>query len=209
MSGRGPRRASPRRTQRRPSQPKGEPRLEPRWGFHRLSDGLACQIVRAAGVKPGDLVVDIGAGDGALTRPLVEAGARVIAVELHPGRLDLLKRQFAGTSVTVVSADALALRWPRRPFRVVANPPYAVWAGLLRQLLSRQSRLVAADLVLQRRVVRQIVEGYTPRPGAGGGDFVLRRGLTVSRSALRPAPRVDSAVLVVRRGPVSGSARPR
>lgn len=43
-------------------------------------------FVEAAGVRGGDLVVDLGAGTGALTRPLLAAGARVLAVELHPGR---------------------------------------------------------------------------------------------------------------------------
>ena len=44
------------------------------------------------------------------------------------------RETFAGSRVTVVGADALELRLPRRPFRVVANPPYSTWATLLRRL---------------------------------------------------------------------------
>jgi 23S rRNA (adenine-N6)-dimethyltransferase len=143
-------------------------------------------------------VVDVGAGDGALTVPLLEAGARVMAVELHPGRCEILRARFADELVTVVEADARRYRWPNRPFRVVANPPYDLWAALLRALLGRDSRLLSADVVLQRRVVRRIVSG-TAWAHRGGRGYVFERGLTVPRSAFRPRPRVDSAVLRIRR----------
>jgi 23S rRNA (adenine-N6)-dimethyltransferase len=54
-----------------------------------------------------------------------------------------------------VHADAASIRLPGRPFRVVASPPYGISCGLLRTLLAPGSRLVAADLVLQRAVVRK------------------------------------------------------
>jgi len=56
---------------------------------------------------------DLGAGRGALTAQLVERGARVIAVELHPARARSLARRFAGRPVTVVQADAASLRRAR------------------------------------------------------------------------------------------------
>ena len=52
-----------------------------RWGWHALDGRAAARLVAAAGIRPGDLVVDAGAGTGALTAPLVAAGARVVAVE--------------------------------------------------------------------------------------------------------------------------------
>lgn len=184
--------------------PKGSRRLQPStepplWGWHRLSDRFARRVVEAAGVQPGDLVVDIGAGDGALTSPLLAAGAYVIAVELHPGRCDALRARYAGERVTVIEADATGMRWPRQPFRVVANPPYAIWRTLLRSLMSRHSRLVSADVVLQRRVVRQIVDRGAAGTNLAGRGYVLERGMTVPRGAFHPPPRVDSAVLKIRR----------
>jgi SAM-dependent methyltransferase len=53
------------------------------WGWHPLTDEWAARIVADAAVRPGELVLDIGAGHGALTAELVERGARVVAVELH------------------------------------------------------------------------------------------------------------------------------
>ena len=149
----------------------------------------------AAEVRPGELVLDIGAGDGALTRPLVAAGARVVAVEPHPGRAAVLRRRFGRADVTVVECEVAALPLPRRPFRVVACPPYAISSPLLRSLLAPGSRLVAADLVLQRAVVQR----YADLGVSGGRRFQLGRGQTVPRRAFEPPPRVDSAVLVVRR----------
>ena len=147
-------------------------------------------MVAVAGVRPGELVLDIGAGEGALTAHLVRAGARVVAVELHPRRAGVLRERFPG--ITVVQADAASIRLPGRPFRVVANPPYGISASLLGTLLAPGSRLVAADLVLQRAVVRKSASDAARR-------FSLTAGLTLPRRAFLPPPRVDSAVLVVRR----------
>jgi 23S rRNA (adenine-N6)-dimethyltransferase len=169
------------------------------WGWHPLTDEWATRIVADAAVCPGELVLDIGAGHGALTAELVERGARVIAVELHPARARHLHERFAGLPVTVVQADALSMRLPRRPFRVVASPPYAITSPLLRLLLAPSSPLTAADLVLQRAVVRRYTSGWAAGPGRWRRRWRLQEGRSLPRRAFRPSPGVDSAVLVVRR----------
>jgi len=166
------------------------------WGWHPLTDAWAERVVAAAGVCPGDLVIDIGAGRGALTGPLVAAGARVLAVELHAGRASFLNERFASAPVTVLRTDALALRLPHRPFRVVASPPYSIASPLLRLLLTRRSHLLSADLVLPRPVVGRFVDGrvrVSPR-------WALSHGGALPRRAFQPPPQTDSAVLRVRRG---------
>jgi len=168
-------------------------------GWHPLVEPWAARVVAESGVRPGELVLDIGAGEGALTRHLVERGARVVAVELHPDRVRRLRQRFDGAPVSVVAADAAHLRLPHRPFRVVASPPYGISSALLRLLLAPGSRLIAADLVLQWAVVRRFTE-RSPT----GSDRWLRRwdlhvGRRLPRNAFRPPPQVDSAVLVIRR----------
>jgi 23S rRNA (adenine-N6)-dimethyltransferase len=159
------------------------------WGWHPLADEWAGRLVADAGVRPGRLVLDIGAGRGALTRHLLLAGAQVIAVEPHPGRARYLRERY---DVTVVEADVLSLRLPHRAFQVVASPPYGISSALLRLLLAPHSRLVAADLVLQRAVVRRYAGRHSKR-------WDLRAGRSLPRTAFRPPPLVDSSVLVVRR----------
>ena len=160
------------------------------WGWHRLADEWAARVVAAAGVGPGELVLDIGAGEGALTTHLVRAGAQVVAVELNPRRVGILRERFP--NITVLHADATSIRLPGRPFRVVTSPAYGISASLLRTLLAPGTRLVAADLVLQRAVVRKYASGSARM-------FSLTVGITLPRRAFLPPPHVDSAVLVVRR----------
>lgn len=161
-------------------------------GWHWLDNDWAARVVAAAGVRPGELVLDIGAGEGALTGHLLATGARVVAVELNAGRVRVLRQRFP--DATVVHIDAARLRLPGRPFRVVANPPFALTSELLWMLLTRDSRLTAADLVLQRAVVRK----YIAR-GTAARRFSMTAGLALPRRAFHPRPRVDCAVLTVRR----------
>jgi 23S rRNA (adenine-N6)-dimethyltransferase len=171
----------------------------PWWGWHRLTDDWAARIVAGAAVRRGELVLDVGAGTGALTRCLLDAGARVIAVELHPARVATLRERFAGEAVTVVRADATDLYLPRRPFRVVANPPFGATAALLRRLLGHGSRMTAADLVLALGTARRYASGRYPGAARVERAFTLRSGRHVPRHAFVPRPPSGAAMLVVRR----------
>ena len=121
-------------------------------GQHFLrSSRLAADIVAQAEVARGDLIVEVGGGTGALTQPLVRTGATVIAIERDPALAARLRRRFErDTSLTVVDADAASYCWPREPFAVVANLPFAasgaILAGLLRDPLLPLSR---ADVIVQ------------------------------------------------------------
>lgn len=156
-----------------------------RWGWHRLAPSWAEQVVADAGVEPCDLVVDIGACTGAVTAPLVAAGARVIAVELHPRRLAVLRDRFAYDDVTVVRADAADLRLPRSPFRVVANPPFALTSQILKRLLAPGSRLVRGDLVVQHPRRSRRAHRSTARRSSSDG-----RGDQTTASSTGMLPRV-------------------
>jgi 23S rRNA (adenine-N6)-dimethyltransferase len=170
-----------------------------RWGWHQLTDGWARRLVASADIRPGDLVVDVGAGAGALTAPLVQAGARVLAVELHPGRADRLRRRFAGDPVRVLQVDAADLRLPTRPFRVVANPPFAVTTAILKRLLAPGSRLEAAHLVVPGHVAARWSSGRGAAADRWARHFTAHRATTVPTRAFVPAPPRPAAVLELRR----------
>lgn len=148
---------------------------EQRWGFHRLDRQTARYVVARSGVGAGDLVVDLGAGNGALTAALVRVGARVIAVELHPGRAVALERRFGpATGVLVVVGDLATVALPTEPFRVVANPPWGLAEHLRTRLLDSRS-FRRADLVLARWQVERWIRRY---PGIQAGPSIRAESFT-------------------------------
>ena len=135
-----------------------------------------------------DVVLDLGAGLGALTRPLAATGARVIAVELHPRRAAALREQHASSRVAVLELDVREFTLPGRPYRVVANPPYAGVNALVRRLLADR-HLRSADLVVDEGAARGLLRS-SPR---------LVLGERVPRHAFVNPPPVAGRVLQIRR----------
>ena len=174
-----------------------EPRT--RWGWHQLDSHWAHRLVADACIQKGDLVLDVGAGTGAVTLPLLERGARVIAVELHAARAASLRKRFAGRQVVVVQADATDLRLPRRPYRVVANPPFGATTGLLRRLLAPGSALLRADLIVPWHVARRWASPNAPAHARWSRSHRARLGPSVPRTAFAPHPPADPRVLVIER----------
>jgi 23S rRNA (adenine-N6)-dimethyltransferase len=153
-----------------------------------------------------DLVVDVGAGRGALTLPLARAGAQVLALErdphLHRDLLDAVTRAGLRDRVRVVRGDLRTFRWPTSPYRVVANPPFGLTTALLARLLDDPAAgPVRADLLLQRAVARKRAASppSTLRSAAWAPWWSFTLGPTVPARAFRPVPAVDAAWLTVRR----------
>ena len=151
-----------------------------------------------AEVRPGELVVDIGAGTGVITTALAAAGARVIAVELDPGLVRELRARLEGRGVTVIEADALAWCWPRERFRLVANLPFARSGQLLMHLLGDpRTPLDRAHLIVQWELAAKqtAVWPSTLKSTYWGSWYELAISRRVARTAFSPTPSVDAAVL--------------
>jgi 23S rRNA (adenine-N6)-dimethyltransferase len=169
-------------------------------GAHALADHLARRLVRDADVHATDLVLDIGAGLGAVTRPLARTGARVIAVERDQRTARRLATRTAELSnVTVITGDALLVPLPHRPYRVVSNIPFAITIALLRRLVD--SRLVAADLVVEKRTGWRLAGGPAGRRDLARWHrrFGFTLGPVIPAHGFHPAPSVDAVVLRLRR----------
>jgi 23S rRNA (adenine-N6)-dimethyltransferase len=189
---------------RQSRQPCRSPRLAPNpAGAHFLADkGLISQLVRASGAGPGDLVFDLGAGYGALTGPLAATGAKIIAVEIDAALAARLRRRFAAEPlVGVVEADLRKIPLPRRPFRVVASPPFALTTWLCRRLLDDPAvRLSGAELVLEWGAARWLAD---PRPrdsetAAWAASYDIRLVRRVPAASFSPPPSADAGYLRIR-----------
>jgi 23S rRNA (adenine-N6)-dimethyltransferase len=179
----------------RTARPPGRPRSR-----HFLRQPVAAELVRDACVRPGDLVLDLGAGSGRLTAELARAGARVVAVELDP---DLATRlQGRWVRVEAICADAANVELPDEPFRVVANLPFSRTNAILRHLFDDpRVPLVRADLVLEWGVA---VKRGLPWPSSvnsavWGAWYSIEVARRLPRSAFVPPPSVDAGVLVLTR----------
>jgi 23S rRNA (adenine-N6)-dimethyltransferase len=164
-------------------------------GQHFLrSSRLAAALVRDAGVAPHDLVVDLGAGTGVLTRALLEAGARVLAIERDGSLAAGLRARFGG-DVSIVESDVLDWKVPEEPFAVVANLPFAGSGAILSRLL-RGPVTRAAVIVEWAFAQKQAAVWPTTLKGAYWRAFyeveIARR---LDRTAFAPPPSVDAAVL--------------
>ena len=167
------------------------------------------RVIRSLDLRAGELVVDLGAGTGALTLPLLDAGVEVWAVESDPvwsRRLrDSMVRWGAHGNSRVIEADLRRLRLPRTPFRVVANPPFGLTTEILAGLLDAPDRGPdRIDLIVQRQVA--VKHSRRPpvslRTAAWAPWWEFHVGPTIDRGSFRPRPRVDAAVLsIVRRDP--------
>lgn len=169
------------------------------------------RIVRLAEVEPGDDVVEIGPGVGALTVALVDAGARVIAVEADQRLIAPLTEVVGTAPVEVIHADATELGFADRlgpgPWKLVANLPYNVATPLVLDILERVPAIEELTFLVQREVGERLVApAGSPAHGLpslhvsywADGAIVAK----VPPTVFHPRPRVESALVRLRRHPV-------
>lgn len=184
-------------------------RQHPRWGQNFLADPrVARRIVEAAGPVPGETVVEIGPGRGALTRPLLESGARVVAFEIDARLAAALRESAAGRPLTVVAGDALktdlgaalADSGTRVPVRLVGNLPYESATPMVRAFVRRPDLFSRLVVMVQKEVADRLVA----RPGTSpygyltldvGAHAEARRLFDVPPGAFSPRPTVTSSVV--------------
>jgi 16S rRNA (adenine1518-N6/adenine1519-N6)-dimethyltransferase len=175
-------------------------------GQHFLSDpSILGRIVSFAGIKAGDAVLEIGPGPGGLTRALVDAGARVTALEADIRMVEHLSA-YALPGVEILHGDALktdylelAQRLGTR-LRLVSNLPYNISGPVTARLLQQRRAFRDMTLMYQREVAERIASGP---PGRERGVLSaisqafcrVEMGFRVPAGAFRPPPKVESAVI--------------
>jgi 16S rRNA (adenine1518-N6/adenine1519-N6)-dimethyltransferase len=181
-----------------------------RWGQHFLaSPDTAERIVAAARIGSDDTVLEVGPGEGALTRPLAARARRLVAVEIDRPRAEALAAEFAAEDrVRILHGDVLD-----RPFRewlsaagcsgdalLVANLPYNVATPILVAAIEARGAIRRTVATVQREVARRFIAG--PGDEAYGYLSVRAAAHATGRilfdlppGAFRPRPKVTSSVL--------------
>ena len=187
-----------------------------RFGQHFLTDAAIVEaIVRAVAPRPGQRVVEIGPGLGALTQPLVERLGHLVVIELDR---DLASRLRLRADLTVIESDVLKVDFAQvaqMPFtkpglaveagdtaklRVVGNLPYNISTPILFHLFGFAEVVVDQHFMLQKEVVDRMVA--SPATSAYGRlsvmlqwRYAMENVLHVPPESFEPPPRVDSAVV--------------
>jgi 16S rRNA (adenine1518-N6/adenine1519-N6)-dimethyltransferase len=156
------------------------------------------RIVQSIDPKPGDFVVEIGPGEGVLTRPLLERAGALQVIELDRD----LAAHLQGENLVVHQADALSFDFARFPrgMRLVGNLPYNISTPLLFHLASYADRVRDLHFMLQLEVVERMVAApSTPEYGrlsvALQARFRMTKLFSVAPGAFRPPPKVHSAMV--------------
>ena len=170
-------------------------------------DRIAERIALAAPLTNESVVLEVGPGTGKLTRALLARAKKVIAVEADERMIPLLRETFsqelARGRLELLRADIRTFPLETLPqgYQVVANIPYYLTGELVRQLLTAQNQPSALTLLVQKEVAERIArskkESLLSLSVKAFGEPLY--AFTVPRGAFSPAPKVDSAVLVIRR----------
>lgn len=172
-------------------------------GQNYLHDqGIARKIVASLDVNPGDRVLEIGPGRGALTRWLAELNIVLVAVEKDVDLALHAKRVLP--TVTMIAMDALEFSWERLrgPWRLIGNLPYNVASPIIWEAVSRIPRLVQAVFMVQKEVGHRLAADPGTRTYGALSVWVqshvqVKRLFTVGPQVFRPRPRVDSVVVAL------------
>jgi 16S rRNA (adenine1518-N6/adenine1519-N6)-dimethyltransferase len=171
-----------------------------RFGQHFLHDArVLARIVDAVGVSENDFLVEIGPGEGALTRPLLEHVKAMHVIEVDRDLAAAL-RELPG--VTVHEGDALEFDYAAFPpgMRLVGNLPYNISTPLLFHLSRYAERVRDMHFMLQKEVVARMVAApstadYGRLSVALQARFRMEKLFNVAPGAFRPPPKVDSSVV--------------
>jgi len=190
---------------RQPSAPIHRP--SKRFGQNFLTDKtIIKKIVAALNPQPNETIVEIGPGRGALTLPLIELAAQLVAIEFDRNLIPILidafgeEENFKLVQNDVLLTNICAEIGPAKTARVVANLPYNIATAVLQRLIEQRACLTELILMLQREVVERIIAPPASSERGYLSVFVeayceTEKLFDVAPTSFRPAPKVWSTVV--------------
>jgi 16S rRNA (adenine1518-N6/adenine1519-N6)-dimethyltransferase len=181
-----------------------------RFGQHFLHDPQVIgRIIDAINPNPGDVLIEIGPGLGAITLPLIQMGVRVIALDIDRDVLRILsEQQIPGDQLRLIEADALRFDFKSlsnelgQPLRVIGNLPYNISTPLLFHLLESAASISDMHFMLQKEVIDRMVAGPGSKTYGRLSVMVQAQAraeslFDVGPGAFKPPPKVVSSIVRV------------
>jgi 16S rRNA (adenine1518-N6/adenine1519-N6)-dimethyltransferase len=170
------------------------------------NDAVISDIVDAINPEPGENLVEIGPGLGALTEPVIERAKKLSVVELDRDLAERLRHHpFLAPHLTIYETDALSfdfaqLATDEKPLRIFGNLPYNISTPLIFHLLTFKDKVQDMHFMLQKEVVQRMAAG--PHCKAYGRLSIMTQYqcqvlpvMEIGPEAFKPAPKVDSAIV--------------
>jgi 16S rRNA (adenine1518-N6/adenine1519-N6)-dimethyltransferase len=187
-------------------------------GQHWLSDKSALEAIAAAAeLKTGDMVLEIGPGQGTLTDVLLQKSALVTAVEFDISLVGGLTKKYANNpNIKIVNGDIRRFDFSQLPsgYKIVANIPYYLTSLLLRQICETTNPPQIAVLLVQKEVAQRVCAGPDEMSILSVLTqlyFEISLGREVEAQLFTPPPKVDSQILILKRRskPLFGQQNPQ
>jgi 16S rRNA (adenine1518-N6/adenine1519-N6)-dimethyltransferase len=186
-------------------------------GQNFLKSGSALRAIIVAGeIEPKDIILEIGPGKGALTKKLLETGAKIIAIEKDRELIPYLEEKFApeikSKQLVLIEGDILDLtmaqilkaskllstKLPSFSYKLIANIPYYITGEVIRKFFEEKNQPTRMVLLVQKEVAHRIVARDLKESIlsiACKAYSIPKYIQTVKRDAFNPAPNVDSAII--------------
>jgi len=173
-----------------------------------INKGILKIIAKEANIVPGEIILEVGPGNGTLTEMLLANGAKIIAIEKDDRLIPILEKKFENetkrSSLKLIHGDVLDLDIKNitheKNYKVVANIPYYITGSLIRLLLTLENPPSTMILMLQKEVAKRIVAHH-------GKESLISLSVkaygipkyvkTISPGSFSPPPSVDSAILSI------------
>lgn len=164
------------------------------------SPQLIAELIGHSNIRKNDLVLDIGAGSGAITAVLARRCKSVIAYESEPRAADLLTKNMARyVNVTIKRSDFLAATVPETPYKVFANIPFHLSSPIVRKLVTAERAPTSVYLIVQKQFAQKMITTGSHFHGALGMSiapwWVARIRRPLRRTDFTPPPAVDTVLL--------------
>ncbi len=172
------------------------------------SDKVVGDIVSTGELKVGEVVLEIGPGEGVMTKELLATGVKVIAIEkddrLIPELHTRFSKEIQNKQLILIHADILEVDVEniiKEKFKLIANIPYYITGQIIRKFLENEHQPTSMTILVQKEVAERIVakDGKESLLSLSvkvfGDPFYIK---TVSKGVFKPQPKVDSAILHIK-----------